>query len=172
LSSISDTLTRHQVNILRLEQNQGNQMNDTIDDSIPELAGVIALWLMSARPGPQTTFIQDEQFERLEKKVSKVRDPAIAAAAAWYMLDSEKLIDHEMDYASRLLIDNGVQKVKQPSQAKVNKALLLTGSYLGMTIAQWFEVIRESDLARIISTTRFGVTQGLSNTQGRHTKHH
>jgi hypothetical protein len=34
-----------------------------------------------------------------------------------------------------------------------------------LTIAQWFERLRASDIARIMSTTRFGVTQGLTDTQ-------
>jgi SPP1 gp7 family putative phage head morphogenesis protein len=140
-------------------------MNDIIDESTPELAGVIALWLQSARPGQQTTFIQDNQFNRLERKVEKVRTPAIAAANAWFLQDEEELIEHEIEFTDDLLRDNGVTSVKTPTQATVNKALLATGSYLGLTIAQWFERLRASDLARIMSTTRFGVTQGLTDTQ-------
>lgn len=165
MASPSDTLTRHQVNILRLEQGQANQANAIIDESTPELAGLIGLWLQDARPGPQTTFIQDRQFDRLERQVEKVRTPAVAAAAAWYMADSEELIEHEIEFADDLLRDNGVTGIKTPSQNRINKALLLTGSYLGLTIAQWWEILRESDLARIMSTTRFGVTQGLTDSQ-------
>jgi SPP1 gp7 family putative phage head morphogenesis protein len=89
----------------------------------------------------------------------------MAAALAWFMRDSEQVIEHEIEFSDDLLRGQGIDNPEVPNQNAVNKALLLTGSYLGATIAQWFEAAKTGDLARIMSTTRHGVTQGRTDTQ-------
>lgn len=165
LTQMEDALTRHQVFILRLEAGQATEMNDTIDESIPELVGALTLWLRGARKGQQVTLAQDAQYAVLERQVSRIRGTSITKAQAAYILTLLALVEHEIEYAEGLFRDIIPVRLKYavPDADKVGQRLVTTASYEGLTVEEWFAGLAAADLARIMSTVRFGMTQGIPN---------
>jgi SPP1 gp7 family putative phage head morphogenesis protein len=162
---MEDDTISHQVYILRLETGQAREMVSIIDKSLPALAGAISIWLQSARKGQQIFVLQDKQFNKLQREVAKIRGGAITAAQLNYTKQLNGLVAHEIGWAEGLFRDNipVFLPYSIPSSSKVAPRLIKNASYEGATVSQWFDTMRQADTDRIVSTVRFGVTQGLSN---------
>lgn len=162
-----DALAKHQVYILRVEGSQAREVNLTIDKSVPELIGILTLWMQNARFGQQITILQENQFTKLRKEVARVRLPAIRKAQEEYEDDLGELVEHELEYSADLFAAILPFTVfwEIPKSEVVTKTLTTTASYNGATVSQWFQNLADADVDRIVKQVRFGVTQGMSDAE-------
>jgi hypothetical protein len=163
---LQDALIEHQINLTRVEQGQIRELNKTMNESLPELIGVLALWLDSARKGQQLTVLQERQFVQLERNLAKVRLPAMKNARTLYVSQLYWLIEHEIEFMDGLLreLTDSKLKYKIPNIDRLSERLTTKASYQGATVEQWFNNLAENDLKRMVVTIRAGVTSQLSDT--------
>jgi SPP1 gp7 family putative phage head morphogenesis protein len=165
VEDMEDETIKHQVFILRLEKGQTRDMVLTIDSSTAELTGALAIWLQDARKGQQVLVLQDKQFDSLARQVRSIRGAAIAEADLNYRKQLTGVVAHEIEWADDLFRSTIPVRLPYavPDASETAKKLINRASYEGATLQQWFNNMAENDFKRIMSTVRFGVTQGLSN---------